>query len=357
MNPKNNKMTLVMAIILTVVALPLAVISTYGRVLYPPNAPVACDIKLTDGACYVCENKTGYCNYAYNYINDSKYALNYYKGTNNFVTFSNGYVFLMDSPTTFNAARNNEYPKTILYSTTSGSKLQVMGLNNYGLGFNGDYYIGIMEDGKYTIFYINQLVRKVLEDEYDFIGVANHITDGKLDSSKFAVLKNNKWQLIDIENTALTEELDNPIYDYSDYSIALYSETTNKYYLVNYQNKLLIDSYFDKVYFYKQIVLGVSGNNLYIYDSSANSILSNSIEVSSPDDITVKEKTDYIDIYINDFKNTRVYYSGIIQDISGLPDDDDTSEQDDNKTPNIDDNNNDTDDMQDNDSTNDTENN
>ena len=320
MKPKNNKMTLVMAIILTVIALPLAVISTYGRILYPPNAPLACDIKLTDGACYTCTNKDGYCNYAYNYVNDSKYALNYYKGTNNFITFSKGYVFLMDTPLTFNVNNNTEYPKTIMYSTANNNKLEVTGLNNYGIGFNGDYYIGIMDNGKYTLFRINQLAQKAIEDEYDFIGAAGHLVDGKLDSSKFAVLKNNKWQLINTENTALTSEFENSIYDYSDYAVALYNETSNKYYLVNFQNESLINRNFDKVFFYKDIVLGVSDNTLYIYDSASNRILSSAITISSPDDISVLEETDYIDISINNFKNTRVYYSGTIEDITNIED-------------------------------------
>ena len=321
MKPKNNKMTLVMAIILTIIALPLAVISTYGRILYPPNAPLACDIKLTGGACYTCTNKDGYCNYAYNYVNDSKYALNYYKGTNNFITFSEGYVFLMDTPLTFNVNNNTEYPKTIMYGITNNNKLEVTGLNNYGIGFNGDYYIGIMDNGKYTLFRVNQLAQKAIEDEYDFIGAAGHLIDGKLDSSKFAVLKNNKWQLINTENTALTSEFENPIYDYSDYAIALYNETSNKYYLVNFQNESLMNRNFDKVFFYKDIVLGVSDNTLYIYDGASNRILSSAITISSPDDISVLEETDYIDISINDFKNTRVYYSGTIEDITNMQDD------------------------------------
>lgn len=321
MKPKNNKMTLVMAIILTIIALPLAVISTYGRILYPTNAPLACDIKLTGGACYTCTNKDGYCNYAYNYVNDSKYALNYYKGTNNFITFSEGYVFLMDTPLTFNVNNNTEYPKTIMYGITNNNKLEVTGLNNYGIGFNGDYYIGIMDNGKYTLFRVNQLAQRAIEDEYDFIGAAGHLIDGKLDSSKFAVLKNNKWQLINTENTALTSEFENPIYDYSDYAVALYNETSNKYYLVNFQNESLMNRNFDKVFFYKDIVLGVSDNTLYIYDSASNRVLSSTITISSPDDISVLEETDYIDISINDFKNTRVYYSGTIEDITNMQDD------------------------------------
>lgn len=346
MKPKNNKMTLVMAIILTIIALPLAVISTYGRILYPPNAPLACDIKLTGGACYTCTNKDGYCNYAYNYVNDSKYALNYYKGTNNFITFSEGYVFLMDTPLTFNVNNNTEYPKTIMYGITNNNKLEVTGLNNYGIGFNGDYYIGIMDNGKYTLFRVNQLAQKAIEDEYDFIGAAGHLIDGKLDSSKFAVLKNNKWQLINTENTALTSEFENPIYDYSDYAIALYNETSNKYYLVNFQNESLMNRNFDKVFFYKDIVLGVSDNTLYIYDSASNRILSSTITISSPDDISVLEETDYIDISINDFKNTRVYYSGTIEDITNMQDDspsDTNTNTNQDDSENIDNNSNNTD--------------
>ena len=346
MKPKNNKMTLVMAIILIIIALPLAVISTYGRILYPPNAPLACDIKLTGGACYTCTNKDGYCNYAYNYVNDSKYALNYYKGTNNFITFSEGYVFLMDTPLTFNVNNNTEYPKTIMYGITNNNKLEVTGLNNYGIGFNGDYYIGIMDNGKYTLFRVNQLAQKAIEDEYDFIGAAGHLIDGKLDSSKFAVLKNNKWQLINTENTALTSEFENPIYDYSDYAIALYNETSNKYYLVNFQNESLMNRNFDKVFFYKDIVLGVSDNTLYIYDSASNRILSSTITISSPDDISVLEETDYIDISINDFKNTRVYYSGTIEDITNMQDDspsDTNTNTNQDDSENIDNNSNNTD--------------
>ena len=227
----------------------------------------------------------------------------------------------MDTPLTFNVNNNTEYPKTIMYGITNNNKLEVTGLNNYGIGFNGDYYIGIMDNGKYTLFRVNQLAQRAIEDEYDFIGAAGHLIDGKLDSSKFAVLKNNKWQLINTENTALTSELENPIYDYSDYAVALYNETSNKYYLVNFQNESLMNRNFDKVFFYKDIVLGVSDNTLYIYDSASNRVLSSTITISSLDDISVLEETDYIDISINDFKNTRVYYSGTIEDITNMQDD------------------------------------
>ena len=317
MQPKNNKLSLIMAIILTIIALPLAFISTYDHILYPSSKDTeVCDLKLAGGGCYACENKTGYCNYAYNYVGDSLYALNYYKGNNNYVTASvdNQYVFLMDTPTTFNYANLNEHPKTIVYNKESGSKTNVTGLNNYGIGINGDYYIGITDTGKYTIFYINQTVRKALTEEYDFIGLANHLTDGKLDSSAFVVLRNNEWLLIDAENNILSSTFTNPIYDFSSRAIALYKD--NSYYLSDYQGNNLLNMYFDKVYFYKDILLLINNNTLYIYDSASDTVLSSTIKVTKPDDVSVSESTEYFDVLISGISSVRVYYDGRITDIS-----------------------------------------
>lgn len=327
MKPKNNKMTLVMAIILTIIALPLAVISTYGHILYPSNNDtLACDLKLTDGSCYTCENKVGYCNYAYNYVADSLYALNYYKGTNNFVTVTSGYVFLMDSPTTFNNANLTEHPKTIIYNITSGNKISIIGLNNYGIGIKGDYYIGITDNGKYTLYYINQTVKKVISEEYDFIGLANHLENGKLDSSKFVALKNNEWLLIDANNKALSTTFTNPIYDYSTKAVALYKD--NNYYLSDYAGNNLLNMYFDKVYFYKEILLLINNNTLYIYDSLNEKLLSSTIKVNRPEDINVEKSDNYFDISIGGIKNTRVYYEGRIESLNNSNENDDNTNQD-----------------------------
>lgn len=317
MKPKNNKLTLIMAIILTIIALPLAILSTYGHVLYPNSKDKdTCDLKLVDGSCYTCENKTGYCDYAYNYVGDSLYALNYYKGNNNYLTAgaNNQYAFLMDTPTTFNYANLNEHPKTIIYNKSSGSKINVTGLNNYGIGINGDYYIGVTDTGKYTVFYINQTVRKVLTEEYDFIGLANHITDGKLDSTAFVVLRNNEWLLIDAEDNILSTTFTNPIYDFSTRAIALYKD--NSYYLSDYQGNNLLNMYFDKVYFYKDILLLINNNTLYIYDSATDTVLSSSIKVNKPDDVSVEESDEYFDVLISGISNVRVYYDGRIADVS-----------------------------------------
>lgn len=308
MKPKNNKTTLILAIVLTIIALPLAVLSTYGHILYGKNTPTTCDIKLIGGVCYSCENKTGYCNYAYNYINDNKYALNYYQGSTNYLTFSNNYVFLMDSPTTFDYRKTIEYPKTIIYDKQTGKKLKVAGLNNYGIGLNGNYYIGLTDTGKYTLFIINQTIKRVFDEEYDFIGVANHIIDNKLDSSKLVVLKDNKWKIIDINNNALTTEFNNSIYDYNSNVIAFYKD--NKYFLSDYQDNNLLGMYFDKVSFYQDIIVLISSNNLYVYDSATSKYLLSNISLDSLDDVKIEEETDSIIISISGLKKAQVYFDG-----------------------------------------------
>ena len=70
MKPKSNKLTLVLAIILALVFVPLAGLATYGKILYPEELQPTCDVNLPGGGCYMCENAGGYCNYALNYIRD-----------------------------------------------------------------------------------------------------------------------------------------------------------------------------------------------------------------------------------------------------------------------------------------------
>lgn len=315
MRPKNNKLTLILSIIMTIICLPLAVLSTYGHILYPEKIE-ECDVTLVDGSCYVCENPTGYCGYAYNYVNDNKYSLNYYQGTNKYISSSPGFVFLMDTPTSFDKNNILVYPKVIAYNTTTKNKINLVGLNNYGIGLKDNYYIGIDDHGKYSIYYINQMVRRSFADTYDFIGVANHVENSKLDSSKFAVLANNEWKLIDASNNALSRTFQDAIYDYSDYALALHNAKDNNYYLADYAGNNILGMYFDRVTFYKNIILAINNNTMYIYDSASNSSLGSSLPMSSIDSYRVEENTDYLDLYIDDVATSRIYFDGHLGDIT-----------------------------------------
>lgn len=314
MRPKNNKLTLVLSIIMTIIFLPLAVLSTYGHILYP-NKDVECDFTLVDGSCYPCENPTGYCGYAYTYIADNKYSLNYYQGTNKYLTTSSGFVFLMDSPNLFDKNNVLVYPKVTIYNTSTNSKISLNGLNNYGIGLKDNYYIGIDDTGKYSIYYINQVIRRSFADTYDFIGVANHLEDGKLDSSRFVALSNNEWKLIDASNNNLTKNFQDGIYDYSNYALALHNSKDDNYYLADYAGNNILNMYFDKVEFYKNIILAVNKSTLYVYDSKASKTLMEPISMTDNDAYRVVENTSYIDLYVDDVATSRIYYDGHLETI------------------------------------------
>lgn len=316
MRPKNNKTTLILSIIITIIFLPLAVLSTYGHILYPKTTTDTCDFKLTDGSCYTCDNKAGYCGYAYNYVNDKKYSLNYYQGTNNYISVSPGFVFIMDTPTSFDRNDILQYPKVTIYSTANQSKIKLTGLNNYGIGLADNYYIGIDDSGKYSIYYINQVIRRSFPDTYDFIGVANHQKDGKLDSSRFVALLNEEWKLIDTSNNALTTTFNDEIYDYTNYALALHNTKNNNYYLADYMGNNILNMYFDRVEIYKDIILAINNNTLYIYDSASAATLGEPISMTDVNAYRIEENTDYLDLYVDDVATSRIYYDGHLENIT-----------------------------------------
>lgn len=139
-------------------------------------------------------------------------------------------------------------------------------------------------------------------------------------------LKNNEWLLIDANNKALSTAFTNPIYDYSTKAVALYKD--NNYYLSDYAGNNLLNMYFDKVYFYKEILLLINNNTLYIYDSSNEKLLSSTIKVNRPEDINVEKSDDYFDISIGGIKNTRVYYDGRIESLNNSNENDNNTNQD-----------------------------
>ena len=78
----------------------------------------------------------------------------------------------------------------------------------------------------------------VIDYKYDFIGLANKLNDqGLIDNSKFIVLENGNWKLIDKADNPLTSDFKQPIYDYNDSHVIL--SIGNSYQIFNYHNKAL----------------------------------------------------------------------------------------------------------------------
>jgi len=320
MQPRSNNLTFVFSIILVCSCVPLAILSTYGYIKYPKEEENSCDFNL-GGTCYTCDNKDGYCGYAYNYILDSNYYLNYYKGTNKYTTSLSDYVFIMDSATKFDANDATKYPGVYIYNKASGSKIPaaLKGINDYGIGLDGSYYIVINADNKYGLYRIDTIAVPVIEYSFDFIGVANHLTDNeRLDASILVVLDNGLWKLwSSLENTALTiNGFSNPIYDFTNNVVVLYSN--NNYYLYSYDGiqQLNINGYLRAKVFKEMIILVDSNYNMSLYNTETLTITPITV-IDSLDNIVYKENTTegYIDIYNISEPIKRVNANGTITDI------------------------------------------
>ena len=68
--------------------------------------------------------------------------------------------------------------------------------------------------------------------------------------------------------------------------------------------------YFDKVSFYQDIIVLISSNNLYVYDSATAKYLLSNISLDSLDDVKIEEETDSIIISISGLKKAQVYFDG-----------------------------------------------
>lgn len=324
MKPRSNTLTLFLSIIITGVSIPLAVLSIYGRLKYPATDTPSCDLTLTGGACYVCDNKDGYCGYAYNYITDSNYYINYYKEGTNYLTSAGDFIFIMDNVDTFDINDATKYPYTFLYNTSTNSKTSAgfRGLNNYGIGLDGGYYIAINDEGKYGLYLINSIVTKVVDYDYDFIGAVNHLTsNGKLDAEKLVVLNGTEWSLLSPEaNEILTTTFTNSIYDFTNNVVILYED--NAYCIKDYNGIDIFNTSYSKVYVYDEIVLLIDNNyNIYMYDStmSANSIDNPTLIATLSNlaglELIENNEEEYVDIYNNTEPIKRIYYNGTISNI------------------------------------------
>lgn len=322
MKPKSNKLTLVLAIILALVFVPLAGLATYGKILYPEELQPTCDVNLPGGGCYMCENAGGYCNYALNYIRDDEYHINYYKGSNPYATATSGYAFIMDTLNTFNTSQKLEYPNVILYNSVIGiNGGEIAGINNYGLGIAGNLYITINDAGKYGLFKIDTTVTKLLDYDYDFLGLANHIdSEGLLDSTYLIAKKNNEWSLITITGDVITGPYSYPIVDFNSYIAVFYQN--DSYYVYKYNSDdystpdYLFPYSFSRVYVYQNLLVLVNNTNVVVYDTFSWSNMGEASQISSLDDLRIVEESDGINLYINDVAVKKYTYSGLVLDVT-----------------------------------------
>lgn len=263
---ENKKPTLITIVVLLLIFTPLTIIGLLFRDNRHPLEENPTHEFFYKGHLWFYDSEDNYlsdyecmtevCDYTTTIINDDTYGIKYYKdGVNNKLKLLNDkYTFLTDGAVVY------------LYDSFSGSTLQTYkGIKNYGTTINGDYYIVENNNDLWGVLMVNEALASILPFEYDFISLPNKLlNDNVLDSSKFIVLKDSKWFIVNNENSAVSGKLDDPIIDLNDNYI--FTKNNNQIRIFSYDNYEYLTSFKVNDYIISNGYIGiVTDNYLLVY--------------------------------------------------------------------------------------------
>ncbi len=211
---------------------------------------------------YECLTET--CDFTKTVIDDTNYGINYYEdGKKEKVSIiDDRYTFITDGAI-----------KYLVNVATGGSLQAYKEVKNYYTHLDNNIYIIKNSDDVWGALSVGSVLSPVLPFEYDFIGLTNNMLDDNiLATDKFIVKKNNKWYLVDKNNSALSGYFDDPIINYTDNYIITKNNKT--YRIFTYQNY----EYLSNMQIVNCVVEGnfigvVSNNMLYIYQNNFDNYL------------------------------------------------------------------------------------
>lgn len=259
---------------------------------------------------YSCKNVNGYCGWAFETIDDDHYNLKYYNddSIDNIYLVSNRYAFLIDIPEVLESYENREI---ILYDVIDAKEISTYkGVKDYSVGINNDYYIVKNEEDKWGVIQLTgNGLTEVIPFEYDYIGLKEDLNSStlKIISNIFAVLKNDEWFLIDLNNSQLSRPVATPIINYNKDSMIVnyYSKES----LFNYQGIVQLGGQaYNYIEYVKDYVGYIDNNNNFsVIDYNTDAMITqDSYHVNNYKDIELVKKEDgSVDIYIfGEFKET-----------------------------------------------------
>ncbi len=237
------------------------------------------------------ECKANICDYTAPTVDDNTYDINYYKNGNlqKLSLLNNKYTFLTDGSVLY------------LYDAQLGQTLQTYkSLKNYNTKIDGDYYIVQNTKELWGVLMVNDLLAQVIPFEYEFIGLPNDLLEGDtLKSDKFIVKKDNKWYIINKDNSAISGYMDSPIVDLT--SNYIFCKSDNQIHIFNYSNYEYLSNFKINNYLIEDDYIGVITDNfLLVYKDLGNNYI-RSINLNNPSDSVKFEKTDTgLNILVND---------------------------------------------------------
>ena len=192
---KTKKSTLITIIVLLVIFLPLAIYGTYashrGEVevknvnkdFYFNGFLYFYDESGKEKGRYECVSTD--CGYVNTIIDDDEYNINYYEdGQEEKLAYSNNdFALIQDNAEIF------------VYSLKLNQRIVTFkAVKDYHAKINGEAIIAQNEEGKWGVLMLPNMTT-IIPYEYDFIGLANKLVDGKLDISTLIVkdANGNQW--------------------------------------------------------------------------------------------------------------------------------------------------------------------
>jgi len=236
------------------------------------------------------ECRTEICEISTPTIDDDAYNINYYKNTDV------KKVEIVDEIHTFITDGSLIY----LYNVTNGKTLNgYKSLKNYNTKIENDIYILQNEEDLWGVLTIGDSLNKVLDFEYDFIGLLNNVTeDGILKADKFIVQKDNKWFIVDNTNNIITGYIEDPIVDYTnDYII---SKNGDKVRIFSYDNFEYLNMYNIKDYIIYEDYIGIITDNfLLVYNNLSENYIKSITMENTNDKVSLEKENNSLNIKIN----------------------------------------------------------
>ena len=295
---KNKKMVLYTIIFLLIIFVPLTIMGFFVRgkenpLEENPNHEFFFENKLwfydkNDELISKYECKTNKCDLAKLTIDDEEYGINYYKdGTLEKVENNNVYTFIADGALNY------------LYDVENGRALQkYLQIKNYNTKVKNDIYIIQNEDNLWGAISIGETLSALLPFEYDFLGIVNDFSEEELNVNYFIALKNDKWFLVDKENTMISSESDDPIIDYNDKFIITKADDRIK--VFSYVGTEYLESYYFNDYaLYDKYIGLVTNDTVYIYDDLEANYLK-SIPIDTPGNLKLEPKGNQVLVKLDD---------------------------------------------------------
>jgi len=215
---------------------------------------------------YACQSDN--CSYASETIDDANYSLEYYddNSIDMMKMIQKHYAFIIDGS-----------EEIILYDILEEKVItQYKAVKNYTVGIENDLFIVQTADDKWGIITLNESFKTLIPTSYDYIGVLNNTTkeNKELYADNFVVLNNNKWKIIDINNIALSSELNYPIVSYN--GLAIKTKNEENFIAYDYSGEIIKGSYRYQIinFLGKYVEMVTTNNRVFVYDPEKRDIVS-----------------------------------------------------------------------------------